>query len=105
MKFCRDQLVTLLCLATFAWPMTAAPFTETLVATFFAGIPDEEDNAKEPTKLESSLAAVQARPSAERTRRPAAAAPHASGRHTLSARPAPVAPAPFCDSRPPPLHC
>ena len=111
MKFCRGQFATLLCLATFAWPMTAAPLAETVWVSFFVGsastpgIPDEEDNAKEPTKLETSLAAVQARPSAEHNRRPVAVSPHPSGRHTFSARPSIVAPAPFCDSRTPPLHC
>lgn len=111
MKYFRGQLVSLLCLATFAWPITAAPFAESLVTTFFAGsastpgIPDEEDNSKEPTKLETSLAAVHARPSADHTRRPVAVSPHPSGRHTLSARPSAVAPAPFFNSRTPRLHC
>ncbi|HTK77718.1 MAG TPA: hypothetical protein VL371_20800 [Gemmataceae bacterium] len=111
MNLCRGQLASLICLATFAWPMTAAPFAETVWAALFAGsastpgIPDEEDNAKEPTKLETSVAAVQARPSAEQTRRPVVTSPHPSGRHSRSARPSAVAPAPFRDSRTPPLHC
>jgi hypothetical protein len=111
MRFFRGQLVSLVCLATFAWPTTAAPFAETVWVALFAGssssggIPDEEDNAKEPTKLETSLAAVQSRPSAEHTRRPIAVSPHPSGRHAPSVRPSAVAPAPFCASRTPPLHC
>jgi hypothetical protein len=105
MNFCRGQLVALLGLATFAWPMTAAPFAECMAATVFTGIPDEEDNAKEPTKLESTLAAVHSRPSAEHTRRPRAGSPHRGGRHALSGRLALAAPAPFFDSRTPPLHC
>jgi hypothetical protein len=105
MNFCRGQLVALLGLATFAWPMTAAPFAECMVAINFAGIPDEEDNTKEPTKLESTLAAVHARPSAEHMRRPRAASLNRGGRQALSGRLALVAPAPFCNSRTPPLHC
>jgi hypothetical protein len=111
MKFLRGQFVALICLATFALPMTVAPFAETVCAALFAGtsntggIPDEEDDAKEPTKLETSFAAVQVRPPAEHTRRPVAVSPHPSGRHVLSARPSAVAPAPFSGSRTPPLHC
>ena len=109
MRFVRSQLVRLLCLAIFAWPLTAGSFSSAATAVLSAAapnVPEEEETGKEQPKLQTALAVkVHAHRHGDRFTRPAAHVPHPGGRPPSSHPASSVAPAPFRDAVNSRLHC
>jgi hypothetical protein len=109
MRVVRSQLVRLLCLAIFAWPLIAGSFSPAAavgLSTAAPNVPEEEETGKEQPKLETALVVkLHAHRHGDRFTRPAAHLPHPGGRPSSSHTVSSVAPAPFGDAANARLRC